>query len=125
MFTLSVGYSTIVIAIQCKHALDRDPFKWSHVTQSVTLVDSNFNIFLYSFLQGLTVPSPTEQEVRIHKAILLDVTVDAPACAMWLCMKQFNGYFGCGKCKEPGKQLMIGVGKKNVQVHILPHISFL
>ena len=34
-------------------------------------------------------------------------------------MKQFNGYFGCGKCKEPGKQLMIGVGKKNVQVHIL------
>ncbi|CAH3034782.1 unnamed protein product [Porites lobata] len=20
---------------------------------------------------------------------------------MWLCMKQFNGYFGCGKCKEP------------------------
>lgn len=70
-------------------------------------------------------PSPTEQEVRTHKAILLDVTVDAPARAMWLCMKQFNGYFGFSKCKEPGKQLMIGVGKKNVQVHILPHISFL
>ncbi|CAH3182824.1 unnamed protein product, partial [Porites lobata] len=53
------------------------------------------------FSSGLTVPSPTEQEVRTHKAILLDVTVDAPARAMWLCMKQFNGYFGCGKCKEP------------------------
>ena len=67
--------------------------------------------------QGLTVASPTKQELRTHKAILLDVSVDAPARAMWLCMKQFNGYFGCGKCKEPGKQLMIGTGKKNVQVH--------
>lgn len=67
------------------------------------------------FSSGLTVPSPTEQEVRTHKAILLDVAVYAPARAMWLCMKQFNGYFGCGKCKEPGKQLMIGVGEKNVQ----------
>jgi len=49
------------------------------------------------------------------------MTVDAPARAIWMSMKQFNGYYGCGKCEEPGEQLVIGgeEGKKR-QSHIYP-----
>ena len=55
--------------------------------------------------------------------ILLDVTLDAPAKALWLQMKQFNGYFGCSKCKEKGCQHVIGIGKKGRkrQCHVYPY----
>lgn len=57
------------------------------------------------------------------QGILLDMTLDSPAKALWLQMKQFNGYFGCSKCKEKGCQHVIGVGKKgrNRQCHIYPY----
>lgn len=57
------------------------------------------------------------------RGILLDVTLDSPAKALWLQMKQFNGYFGCSKCKEKGCQHVIGIGKKgrNRQCHIYPY----
>ena len=50
------------------------------------------------------------------------MTVDAPARVMWRAMKQFNGYFGCGRCKEPGQHLDIGPGKKNSRrgCHVYP-----
>lgn len=57
------------------------------------------------------------------RGILLDVTLDSPAKALWLQMKQFNGYSGCSKCKEKGCQHVIGIGKKgrNRQCHIYPY----
>lgn len=47
------------------------------------------------------------------KAMFLDMSVDAPARAMWQAIKQFNGYSGCGRCKETGMHLDLGPGKKN------------
>ena len=57
------------------------------------------------------------------RGILLDVTLDSPAKALWLQMKQFNGYSGSSKCKEKGCQHVIGIGKKgrNRQCHIYPY----
>ena len=57
------------------------------------------------------------------RGILLDVTLDSPGKALWLQMKQFNGYLGCSKCKEKGCQHVIGIGKKgrNRQCHIYPY----
>ena len=57
------------------------------------------------------------------RGILLDVTLDSPAKALWLQLKQFNGYSGCSKCKEKGCQHVIGIGKKgrNRQCHIYPY----
>ena len=43
------------------------------------------------------------------KAMFLDMSGDAPARAMW----QFNGYSGCGECKEMGMNLDLCPGKKN------------
>ena len=41
----------------------------------------------------------------IIKAMFLDMTVDAPARAMWQAIKQFNGKSGCGRCIETGEHL--------------------
>lgn len=56
------------------------------------------------------------------KALFLDMSVDAPARAMWQAIKQFNGYYGCGKCKEPGEQLDLGPGKNGSRrrCHVYP-----
>ena len=53
------------------------------------------------------------------RAILLDVTLDAPAKALQLQMKQFR----CSKCKDKGCQDLIGIGKKGRQryCHIYPY----
>ena len=46
------------------------------------------------------------------RAILLDMS----------CIKQFNGYCGCGRCKETGQHLDLGPGKKNSRrsCHVYP-----
>lgn len=69
---------------------------------------------------GLSVTVNEKQQT--HKAVFLDMSVDAPARCQWLCMKQFNGYHGCGKCKEPGQQLQIEIDgkKRNSHCHIYP-----
>lgn len=56
------------------------------------------------------------------KAIFLDMSVDAPARSMWQAIKQFNGYCGCGHCKETGENLDLGPGKKNSRrrCHVYP-----
>ena len=56
------------------------------------------------------------------RAILLDMSVDAPARSIWQCIKQFNGYCGCGRCKETGQHLDLGPGKKNSRrsCHVIP-----
>lgn len=56
------------------------------------------------------------------KAMFLEMTVDAPARAMWQAIKQFNGYSGCGHCKETGEHLDLGPGKKNSRrgCHVYP-----
>ena len=59
---------------------------------------------------------------RKIRGILLDTSMDSPARAAWLNIKQFNGYNGCQTCTEPGEQLDLGPGKKNSrrQCHIYP-----
>lgn len=56
------------------------------------------------------------------KAMFLDMSVDAPARASWQAIKQYNGYWGCGHCKEPGEHLDLGPGKKNRRrmCHVYP-----
>lgn len=46
------------------------------------------------------------------RGILLDVTLDSPAKALWLQMKQFNGYCGCSKCKEKGCRMSLALKKR-------------
>ena len=48
--------------------------------------------------------------------------MDSPARSSWLNIKQYNGYFGCSTCTEPGEQLDLGPGKKKArrQCHIYP-----
>jgi hypothetical protein len=60
------------------------------------------------------------------KAMFLDMTVDAPARAMWQAIKQFNGYCGCGKCKEPGQQLDLRPGRNGSRrrCHVYPFNKF-
>lgn len=64
-----------------------------------------------------------EDENVVVRGILLDVSLDSPAKALWLQLKQFNGYYGCPKCKERGEQHIIGIGKggKKRQCHIYPY----
>lgn len=58
----------------------------------------------------------------VIKGIFLDMSVDAPACSMWQAIKQFNGYCGCGRCKETGEHLDLCPGKKNSRrrSHVYP-----
>jgi len=79
--------------------------------------------FFFKFLcAGLQVSTGDRDAVTV-RGVLLDVTLDAPAKSLWLQSKQFNGYFGCPKCKEKGCQHIIGTGKKgrNRQCHIYPY----
>ena len=56
------------------------------------------------------------------RAVFLDMTVDAPARSMSQCINKFNGYCGCGRCKESGEHLDLGPGKKNSRrrCHVYP-----
>ena len=76
---------------------------------------------LFIIILGVQVVTPSEEHTV--RGILLDVTLDSPAKALWLQMKQFNGYFGCPKCKEEGEQHIIGAGKdgRKRQCHIYPY----
>ena len=71
---------------------------------------------------GISILNEAEDKVAVH-GILLDVTMDSPAKALWLQMKQFNGYYGCPKCKEKGRQHVIGIDKggRKRQCHIYPY----
>lgn len=74
------------------------------------------------FTQGIEISLANSKTIKI-RGILLDMTLDSPAKSLWLQIKQFNGYFGCPKCKERGCQHIIGIGKKgrNRQCHIYPY----
>lgn len=74
------------------------------------------------FLSGIEISLANSKTIKI-RGILLDMTLDSPAKSLWLQIKQFNGYFGCPKCKERGCQHIIGIGKKgrNRQCHIYPY----
>ena len=75
-----------------------------------------------TYVAGFQVPNGEGGNVAVH-GILLDVTLDSPAKALWLQLKQFNGYCGRPKCKEKGEQHIIGIGKggKKRQCHIYPY----
>lgn len=63
----------------------------------------------------------SDQVIEV-RSMVLDMSLDSPAKAQWMDMKQFNGYFGCSNCKEKGEQHVLGLGKGNRkrQCHIYP-----
>ena len=58
------------------------------------------NCFLYLYNIGISVTSP--DGVVISKAKLLMCSVDLPARALVLNMKQYNGKFACAYCENEG-----------------------
>ncbi|KXJ20607.1 hypothetical protein AC249_AIPGENE9404 [Exaiptasia diaphana] len=74
------------------------------------------------YFEGIQVNVPNKK-LQTYRVTVLDMSLDAPAHCLWQSMKQFNGYFGCGKCKEPGEQLVIGIGQNGSkrQCHIHPY----
>ena len=81
-----------------------------------------FNLVALTYVSGFQVPNGEGGKVAVHW-ILLDVTLDSTAKALWLQLKQFNGYCGRPKCKEKGKQHINGnrKGGKKRQCHIYPY----
>ena len=68
---------------------------------------------------GMTAKSPS-RETFISKAILLLGTCDLPAKCMVCNSTQFNGFFGCLKCKQPGCNVRT---LKGGNVHAFPFVS--
>jgi hypothetical protein len=81
-----------------------------------------FNLVALTYVAGFQVPNGEGGNVAVH-GILMDVTLVSPAKALWLQLKQFNGYCGLPKCKEKGEQHIIGIDKvgKKRQCHIYPY----
>lgn len=82
---------------------------------------SQFSFFFYILHSGIEIDGGLGSTTCI-KGILLDTSMDSPARSSWLNIKQYNGYFGCSTCTEPGEQLDLGPGKKKArrQCHIYP-----
>lgn len=54
---------------------------------------------------GIEIETPDIQNPINVKAWIICGTCDLPAKALFLNMKQYNGKFGCHKCKQPGERL--------------------
>ena len=52
--------------------------------------------------EGIQVTSPLQPDPFMSKVILLAGTCDLPAKCMVMNSIQFNGFFGCSKCLQPG-----------------------
>ena len=52
--------------------------------------------------KGIQVTSPLQPDPFMSKVILLAGTCDLPAKCMVMNSIQFNGFFGCSKCLQPG-----------------------
>ena len=83
---------------------------------------SDVNTKLMFYVTGFKVLNGEGENVVV-RGIFLNVSLDSPAKALWLQLKQFNGYGGCPKCKERGEQHIIDLGKggKKRQCYIYPH----
>ena len=57
-------------------------------------------LFVILFMVGITVSNPVGEITC--KARLLMCSVDLPARAFVLNMKQFNGKYGCSQCEDEG-----------------------
>lgn len=68
----------------------------------VTAAYINCKVARHSFLYNVGVRVTTSSGTTVCKAMLLMVSVDLPARAMVLDMKQFNGKNGCCYCESPG-----------------------
>lgn len=86
-------------------------------------VFGNQHMTVWKFVSGISLSTEADENNVTVYGLLLDITLDSPAKALWLQMKQFNGYFGCPKCKERGQQHVIGIGKggRKRQCHIYPY----
>ena len=61
-------------------------------------------MILYSyvyFFAGIAIALP-DQECVICHPVLLCATCDLPAKALIMNMVQFNGFYGCSRCLQPG-----------------------
>lgn len=59
---------------------------------------------LFQLLSEIDVEIPNSDVTHRVQEIVLCGTCDAPAKALFLNMKQYNGQYGCQKCKTEGKQ---------------------
>ncbi|XP_070551310.1 uncharacterized protein [Ptychodera flava] len=69
--------------------------------------------------EGVAVETATGQSFR-SKVILICGTCDLPAKSLVCNMIQFNGFYGCVKCLQPGKTVTTAKGG---HVHVFPFIK--
>lgn len=58
------------------------------------------------FIEGFIL-SPAGRSAFLCRAFLLSFSSDLPANAIVLNFVQFNGYWGCGRCKQEGKSIVV------------------
>ena len=68
-------------------------------------------------LIGVTVQLPEERDSCQIRAHVICCTVDLPARAMVQNVVQFNGFYGCSLCEQPGKTLTTSGGRGHVHVY--------
>ncbi|XP_060589045.1 uncharacterized protein LOC132744372 isoform X2 [Ruditapes philippinarum] len=54
------------------------------------------------FTDGFQITDPVNKEMKTVKAILLHMTCDSPAKCIFQDFMQYNAYFGCPYCLDPG-----------------------
>lgn len=69
--------------------------------------------------QGLDVRVPNIENPITVKGIIICCTCDLPAKALFYNMKQYNGKFGCQKCKQKGENLP----NEHVRVYPYQHVT--
>ena len=62
---------------------------------------------------------PPKVEPFRLKAFVIGYTCDLPARAAVQNFVQFNGYFGCSFCEQPGKS--VSTGTSGGHVHVFPY----
>ena len=69
---------------------------------------------------GLSVQAKIKDTYKaiISKVILIAGTCDLPAKSLVLNFRQFNGFYGCPKCLQPGKTLTLG---PRSHTHVYPY----
>lgn len=82
-----------------------------------------FHSALKNIADGIKLkPFGFDNPINVH-GILLGGTCDLPAKCIMLNMTQFNGQFGCGRCKQPGKHVPSGRGFTHVYPYDYEHID--
>ncbi len=105
--------------------------KWQNVILAGLWFGSkkpNMKLFLRPFYtclskletEGLLVKAWGASESFVVKCVLLAGTCDLPAKCIVQNFRQFNGFYGCSKCLQPGSTFTLG---PNRRTHVYPYIS--